>query len=558
MTRTSCLALVLTGILGVACVAQLSGGPGETTEDSSSSSADPSTLPDGVPAASRVLRLSYGDYERTASDLLGLEVHAAALFPAEPPSLGPYEEVGALSVNERLLGELRIAAENLAAEVLATPSAYATVVPCTTEDASCRDAFLDDFVLRAYRRPPTEAERTRFATLFDAAGELTQSGNAFRDGVALVIEAVLQSAKFLYRVEVGTGEVDGSGTRLDDYELATRLSYLFWGTSPDAQLLEAAAVGGLSTPEGLAEQAQRLAADPRVRARVLDFHERWLELDGLNGVGKDAATFPQFSPELVASMKAETLRFVEAVTLEESGAIRALLTEPVAFVDDKLAALYGMSGSFGPELTRVDLPADGERRGVLTQAAFLTGHSSASTRTSPILRGVFVLQRLACQTIPPPPPGAEMMEPDEPPATELLTTRQYFEWKTSMAACSTCHERINPAGFAFESFDAIGSLRTTENGAPVDPTGTVSVGKDEVSFQTAAEFVDDLAELSDTRACYAQHWLRYAYGREESEGDSRTLGLLTHDLERDDFGVRDVLLGITRGAAFTHLPPLSE
>lgn len=561
MTRASRLALVLTGFLGVACVARLSGDSeqGEPTPSFPDVvTEDPSTLPDGVPPASRVLRLSYGDYERTVSDLLGLDVHPAALFPAEPPGLGSYEELGALSVNERLLGELQLAAASLAAEVLATPSSFATVVPCTTEDASCRDQFLDAFLLRAYRRPPTESELTRFAALFDGAGELLQGGNAFRDGVSLVVEAVLQSAKFLYRAEVGAGAQDGTGTRLDDFEIATRLSYLFWGTMPDAQLLEAAQAGTLSTPAGLADQAERLAADPRVRARVLDFHERWLQLDGLTGVEKDTATFPQFSQELVASMKAEALRFVEAVTLEESGAIGALLTAPVAFVDDKLAALYGLSGSFGPELARVDLPADGPRRGLLTQAAFLTGHSSASTRTSPILRGVFVLQRFVCQKIPPPPPGAEMMSPEDPPATELLTTRQYFEWKTSMATCSTCHDRINPAGFAFESFDAIGALRTSENGAPVDPAGTVSLGTNVIGFQTAAEFVEGLAGLPQTRDCYAQHWLRYAYGRENAGGDARTLGLLARDMEREGFGVRDVLLGITRGAAFTHLPPLSE
>jgi hypothetical protein len=257
-------------------------------------------------------------------------------------------------------------------------------------------------------------------------------------------------------------------------------------------------------------------------------------------------------------MKAETRRFVEAVTLEESGAIRALLTAPIAFVDDKLAPLYGLSGSFGSDLSRVELPANGERKGLLTQAAFLTGHSSASTRTSPILRGVFVLQRLACQDIPPPPPGAEMMAPEEPPAMELLTTRQYFEWKTSMSACSTCHKRINPTGFAFESFDAIGALRTSENGAPIDTTGAVSIGSDELTFQTTGEFVDALAGLAQTRACYARHWVRYAYGRDETEGDSRTLASLTQELAKGDFGVRDLLLGITRGAAFTHLPPITE
>lgn len=248
--------------------------------------------------------------------------------------------------------------------------------------------------------------------------------------------------------------------------------------------------------------------------------------------------------------------FVEDTVVTNNGAIVELLTVPKGAVDAPLAALYGLPGTFGDTPTLVDFSPETGRRGLLTQAAFLTGHSSASTRTSPILRGVFLLNRLLCQDIPPPPPGAEMEEPDEPPESELLTTRQYFEWKTSMSSCANCHNQINPAGFAFENFDGIGAYRATENGAPIEPGGDVTVGDSTVAFDDAGQLIDEIAALARTRSCYAINWLNFAFGREEAAGDSRTLALVTQALANPPYGVKDLMVALASGSAFTHLPPL--
>ena len=520
--------------------------------------ADPETLLDGVTAQSRVPRLSYSEYDKSVSDLLLTAMTPSALFPAEQPNLGSYDDGGARGVNERLLQEVVLAAEQLALETVQDAARYSLVVGCQPSEATCRDSFIQAFGRRAYRRPLTELESARFVALFDQGADLVASGDAFRDGVQLVLEAVLQSAKFLYRAEQGDGAADEAGLLLTDFEVATRLAYLFWGTGPDQELLDAAAGGVLSTPTGIADQANRLANDERVRDRVIDFHDRWFQMEGLSAAAKDPTLFPQFSSEVVQSMHAEMHAVVEEITLNRGGGIVELLTTPIGAVDAPLASLYGLSGTFGETPTIVDFPQGSGRSGLLTQAAFLNGHSSASTRTSPILRGVFILNRLLCQDIPPPPPGAEMQEPDTPPESELLTTRDYFAWKTSMDACASCHNVINPVGFAFEDFDAIGVHRTSENGAPVDASGVVTVGGETIAVENGAAFSQAIAELSRVRSCYAVNWLNYVYGREESAGDSRTLGRITASLAESPFGARDLLLSLTTGAAFNHLPPLEN
>jgi hypothetical protein len=202
-------------------------------------------------------------------------------------------------------------------------------------------------------------------------------------------------------------------------------------------------------------------------------------------------------------MRAEALRFVKAVALEGNGTVSALLTSRFGFVDQGLAKLYGLSGTFGSELVRVEHAPESGRLGLFTQGAFLAGHSSSSSGTSPILRGVFLLRRVACADIPDPPAGAVMLEPETPSATELRTTRDYFTWKTSMSACAGCHGLINPTGFAFERFDGLGQWRDDERGAPLDTSGTLRLGSNDLPFSDASGLLEALAKEPLVQACYA-------------------------------------------------------
>lgn len=506
---------------------------------------------DAVPETSRLLRLSHQQFDRVLSDLLGMQVAVSRDFPEEVPTLDGYFEEAALTVNDRLKTELTGTAERLSASLIATATAYRTVVGCDTVDTACRDAFVSRFIERAYRRPPTAAERAAYVSLFDRGPELFGSGDDFRDGVQLVVEAALQSPHFLYRVEVGSGETDNFGTRLTPHELASRLSFLFWGTMPDDALFAAANDGSLATAAGFEAQLQRVAADERVAERSIDFHERWLQLASLAGSSKDAALYPFYDANLVASMREEARLFINAVTIEESGGIIELLTAPYGFVDVNLNAIYGFDGAFDAAFTRVDYPTPTPRGGLLTQAAFLTGHSSSATTTSPILRGTFVLRRLACLDIPEPPANAVSQMPP-PPAQPPVTTRDLFTWKTSMTECSGCHTLINPVGFAFEEFDAVGRHRTEENGAPVDASGQLSAPQ-ALNFNGAKDLSAQLATLPETAACYASNWLEYAYARPATDADRATLADLQHSLSAPGFGAKQMLLRLARSAAFTHI-----
>lgn len=520
--------------------------------------ADPQTLPDGVPANTRVMRLSYEEYDRSLTDLLHLPVQESTNFPDEQSALGPYVGYDGLRVSDRLITELERSATSLAERVVGSTDAYTAVVGCQPTAANCRDQFIDNFGLHAFRRPLTTTEQTRYRAIFDQGATLIASGNAFKDGVQLTLQAILQSPKLLYRIESGDGTTDTAGARLSPYEIATRLSFMFAGTGPDADLLAAAKDGSLSTADGLAKQARRLVAASSFDQRALSFHERWMQLDELGTLTKDTTTFPNFSPDLVNSMRNEADRFLKAVTLEGNGTVSALMTSPFGFVDQKLAGLYGLQGTFGSDLTRVDYTADSGRLGLFTQAAFLSGHSSSSSGTSPILRGVFLLRRLACATIPDPPPGAQNQQPATMPATPIVTTREYFTWKTSLPACTACHSVINPAGFAFEQFDGLGQLRATDHGATVDSTGTLHLGTKDIAFKNASELLQALAKEPQVQACYAKNWLQFAYGRLDTEADSRALGLATRSLAAGSFSIRDLAAALTERPAFNHLPAKAE
>lgn len=526
--------------------------PGGTTNPGGTDGATDEVV-DAVPPTSRLLRLSHQQFDRVLSDLLRMEVAVTGDFPEEVPTLGGYFEEAALTVNDRLKTELTATAERLAAGLVTTPEAYQKVVGCETTDTTCRDAFITAFIGRAYRRPITESERTAYTSLFDAGGELLGTGDAFRDGVQLVVEAAIQSPQFLYRVEVGSGETDEFGVKLTPHEVASRLSFMMWGTMPDDELFAAAADGSLLTAAGFDRQLGRLLDDPRVAVRSLDFHERWLQMESLGGVTKDAALYPLFNGELVDSMREETRLFFENVTIQNSGGIFELLTAPFGFVNSALNGVYGFDGTFGSEYTRVDYPAQSPRGGLLTQAAFLSGHSSSATTTSPILRGTFVLRRLTCLDIPEPPANAVSQTPP-PPAQTPVTTRDLFTWKTSMTECSGCHQLINPVGFAFEEFDAVGRHRTEENGAPVDASGQLSAPVT-LAFTGAKELSAQLATLPETASCYATNWLEYAYGRPVTSADARTLADLASGLRAPGFGAKSTLERLARSAAFTHINP---
>jgi len=283
-------------------------------------------------------------------------------------------------------------------------------------------------------------------------------------------------------------------------------------------------------------------AMPAAHDTVRDFHHQWLNLDVYaNKLTKDPA-YPTVTPALAPVLAGETERFVEDVVFTQGKGFPSLMTAPFTYANKTTAALYGVSGTFDDTLKRVDLPPT-QRAGLLTQLGFLASNAY-SNQSSPIHRGVFVVRRVLCGTIPDPPPNV----PQLPALGAAQTTRQAVDMHTAGSGCAGCHHGIiNPVGFGFENYDAVGKFRTMENGQTIDATGTLA--------GTAAAIS---AASSVAQACYAKTWLRYAFGRVESAGDACAVGVLAQSLAKDDYKVTDLLVDLTRTRAFMYRSPASN
>jgi hypothetical protein len=493
-----------------------SGGTGGTS-GSGGTAGEPAVA--GVLPVTRSARLTHSQYQAALLELFGIEDSPSASFAPDATSGFEFENRLDLHVDARLGPQYRSAAETVATRVASDSAILTRIVPCTMADAACPAEFVTSFGRRAFRRPLTDDESTRLTALFARGPELVASGDAFRDGVRLVVEYVLQSPKFLYRSELGA-ETNAEGLiALDGWEIASRLAFFLWNSIPDAALLDAAESGELASEDGVRTAVGRLLADPKALATNVAFHSQAWQFGRFARIAPDADTYPDAPADFVLRADASARRFIEEV-VRTGGGLEEFLTAPYAFADSELAPLYGTSVS-GGALTRIDFDP-GERRGFLMQVGFLASHAYA-IKTDPIHRGLFVLRELLCRDVPAPPPGATETPPpetDEP----IETTRDEISLLTGQDACAGCHVDINAPGFAFENFDAVGALRTEENGVAVDTTGELTLDDGPVTFANASELVQALAESREARACYAGKWLSFAYGRRLTPDDepSRT------------------------------------
>jgi hypothetical protein len=460
----------------------------------------------GVAPATRVARLTHEQYRNTVGELLGATEDPTDAFAPDALNGFDFDTSADFRVDTRLGPQYRAVAEELAGLTVSDAAMFARVVPCDAAAAGCADAFIASFGERAFRRPLTEAETARFRALFEQGAALVASGDAFRDGVRVVVEAALQSPKFLYRTELGAVTGSDGLITLDAWELASRLSYALWNSMPDAELFASARTNALGTPAAYRAEATRLITHARGLQKAVSFHAQAWEFSRYSKISPDADEYPDAPTDLAVRARAASERFVEEVIRSGDG-LDQLLTAPFAFVDAELAPLYGVERGGG--LERFDFTA-GERRGLLMQVGFLATNAY-SIKTDPIHRGLFVLRRVLCRTVPDPPAGASMTElPDVDPPPR--TTREEVTLLTSTPNCVGCHLAINAPGFAFEDFDAVGQVRATENGVAVDTTGTFELDGADISFQNAGELVQALAASNEARSCYAGRLLEFTLG----------------------------------------------
>lgn len=543
--------LLRAGILTLACGLSACYGTIGDLPSEEEGGAGPSTT---IAPQSAYPRLTHAQWENTTRDLLKLDAQTglSASFTSDPLGGIFDNDESVLQVPPPLWADYQRAAEELAAMVIADPQLLAKIAPADTgQGAEARGrAFITEFGKRAYRRPLTSQEIDTHAALF-ASGATVLGGDPFLSGMQLVLEAFLQSPYFVYRVELGTGKPRSDGLiPLGKYELATRLSYLLWNTMPDEGLLDAAANGELDTAEGLRGRAEQMLLDAQAKDVIRAFHRQLFDWKKYADLYKDPAVFPEFVPEMGSDLRQEAEAFIDNIIYEQNGGLRELLTSRTTFVNDRLAAVYGVAAPAGANFGPVELDAT-TRSGALTRLGFLAANATARA-SDPIHRGVFVNLRILCAKLPPPPDNVTPL----PPGANK-TTRDLVDSHTGEGTCGAgCHSTlINPAGFAFEGFDAIGRQRTMDNGYPVNTAAQYTLGGVTVKYADAVEWSQILAESAEANRCFAKHWLEFALGRDAKLEDETLIAKLGES-SRGGSSVKELLVDIIVSDAFRARRPV--
>jgi hypothetical protein len=498
----------------------------------------------GIPGTSQLPRLTGVQYDNTIRDLVGIDSQPSTLLAPDSPG----------SVDQRAWDGYQAAAAAVAEQVMANAAARAQAIPCSAgaDEAGCVTQFIESFGQRAFRRPLTSAETARFQQLYTDRAAITATGS-FDEVAGLILKAFLLSPSFLTRGEIAE-VAEGQYFALSPYEVASRLSYMLWGSMPDDQLFAAAASNSLSTPAGILTEAQRMLQSPKARTRVAAFHRFYAHMGPgtrwTAAIQREPAYYPLFKESMIPALSEETARLFEHITFEQGGSFQDLLTTPLAYVNAALAPIYGLDPSaYGNELVQVTLDAT-KRPGIFTRAGFLTAYSLYN-RPSAILRGAFIQKDLLCTEIGSPPPNAE----STPQPTEgLLTNRERTDAQTQAATCAGCHHTlINPTGFVMEAYDAIGAWQTAEkeNGAAINTASSVPLNDDSyIDVAGPADLMHAIAASPEGQRCYAQKWVQFAYERAVNPQDACTVDSLATKLTSGGYTILNLVADLTQSESF--------
>lgn len=553
MKRTSlllsplCLVLACSSDEGTAANAPAFEAPAPDTAEPSSPapSSDPppssgAGLPlDGQPIFSQFVRLTHRQWAQSVRDVLGLDAppSLSETFTSDPPEGTFSNNERSLLITPNLSRDYQRAAEQLAERVARDAQALARF-----DGFGDPAAFIAALGRRVYRRPLEAAEQQRYQALFAAAPAAFESGDDFADGAQLIIESMLQSPYFLYRMELAA-----DGEALSGYEVAAKLSFLFRDTTPDDALLDAAATGELSTPQGIAARALQLIEEAGAASTIARFNGEMFGLDRYSTIAKDPNRFPEYSSELNTVLQRAEELFLE--DLFESGrGLTDLLTSTRGYVNARTAALYGIASS-SDELEEVDLGPD--RPGFFTRIGFLAYNGTLRDPDS-IHRGVEINRVILCARLQPPPgviPALPTILPDQ-------TNRERVSAHTGPGTCGAgCHATIiNPIGFAFENFDALGQLRDTDNGKPVDTAGEYAFADGLKGFDGASGLMQLLARSPQAHACFAEHLMQFTLGRDLVEADRPLVDRLEASSLSSASSIKDLVLSVVTDPGFSHRP----
>ena len=422
---------------------------------------------------------------------------------------------------------------------------FACRPPAGASDAEaeeCAAAIVAGLARRAYRRPVTVDDLEQLVSFYRRG----HAAGGFEAGVETALRALLASPEFLFRIERDPeGAAPGEPYRVTGLELASRLSFFLWSSLPDDELLDVAAAGGLRDPAALRAQVRRMLADPRAATLTTNFASQWLHLRNLDAVRPDARLFPDFDDNLRQGFRRETELLFQSI-LDEDRSVVDLLTADYTFANERVARHYGFPGVYGDHFRRVDLPEGSPRAGLLGHGSILTVTSYA-TRTSPVLRGKWILENLL--GTPPPPPPANV-----PPLEETRSNTRVVSMRERMAAhrrnpqCAVCHQIMDPAGLSMENFDAIGRWRDAEGGAAIDAAGNLPGGED---FDGVAGLRGALLERPEVFVgTVTEKLLTYALGRGLDHADAPAVRAIARAAAADGYRLSSLILGIVESTPF--------
>jgi Protein of unknown function (DUF1592)/Protein of unknown function (DUF1588)/Protein of unknown function (DUF1587)/Protein of unknown function (DUF1595)/Protein of unknown function (DUF1585) len=494
--------------------------------------------------AALLRRLTHSQYNNTVRDLLGDQSAPAGQFPPEDYVNGFKDQYDALSLSPILTEAYGNAAEKLAHAAFQGGDTHG-LVPCKAS-VECRDKFIRSFGLRAFRRPIEPDEQKRYAALFS---QETQ----FLKGAELVVEAMLQSPNFLFRLD------ETSNAKLKPYAIASRLSYAVWDTMPDAALMDAATRGELATADGLEKAARRMLRDPRAHQALDEYVSQWLRFDRILTSSRDRRRYPGFTRETAIAMTEEARQFIGDLVWNSRNFMDAF-TADYSFINGDLAGIYGVAAPTR-EFERVNFPPESERAGLLGQTLFLS-LSSKPDDTSITGRGLFVREQFLCQHVPPPPAGVNT---NLQPSTEAhpLTNRERMSEHVGNKFCAGCHNLMDPIGAGFEKFDAVGARRDkyqllfysgSHSGKRQPPkkvdlsldTNGMVAGIANAHFSSPRELGAVLAKTTQCQECMVKQYFRYISGRMETPADYPVLKKVTEDFRGSQFKFQELMVSFVR------------
>ena len=495
-------------------------------------------------------RLTHSQYNNTIRDLLGDQGAPANQFPPEDFVNGFKNQYQAQNLSPLLVEAYSTAAERLARSAFQGGDRRG-LIPCKPS-AACRTRFVREFGLKAFRRPLELEEQQRYETLFRREPD-------FYKGAQLAVETMLQSPHFLFRLE----ETDNP--KWKPYVTATRLSYALWDSLPDAALFESAARGELASAQGIERAARRMLDDPRARQALDEFVAQWLRFDRLLTASKDRRRFPMFNRESAFAMAEEARSFIADLVWHERD-FTQVFTADYSFINADLAAIYGVPAP-AKEFDRVGFPVQSERAGLLGQSLFLA-LTAKPDDTSPTARGLFIREQFLCQHVAEPPPGVNTNLPEITEA-KPQTNRERLREHVANPSCATCHNLIDPIGFAFEKFDAIGRRQdkfklqffvTDEDDnrrvaktfeLPLDTTGHVA-GIPDSKFSSPRELGTVLARSSQCQECLVKQYFRYTVGRMETPADRLLIRQVFDDFKKSQFRFKELMISLVRSREFSN------